>query len=188
MLLFVVIIADCVPKRKLLPRYPDSLVTKYRLKIKGLQRLNFWLCSTGFKKVKLQTILLKKNQRVCVIDTIQIQNSLQYALPYICLVMQQESLLVSTGNWHRPFLCCITTHRNENISNNLFTYFVIFSKLRCYHFLWKGVSQIYKKSASIKLQPRYFGINNFMTPPPLIHLTLPLNRLKLYWNQSFWTK
>ena len=32
-------------------------------------------------------------------------------------------------------------------------------------------SQIYKKLASIKLRPPYFGNKNFMTPPSPIHLT-----------------
>ena len=35
----------------------------------------------------------------------------------------------------------------------------------------EGGSQIYKKSASIKLPPPYFGNQNLMTPLSLIHLT-----------------
>ena len=60
-------------------------------------------------------------------------------------------------------------------------------------FFEKG-SQIYKKSASIKLRPPYFGNKNFMTPPSPIHL-IPKQALNktntlsvvIFWLPTFWS-
>ena len=50
----------------------------------------------------------------------------------------------------------------------------------------EGGSQIYKKSASIKLQPPISATK--IVWPPITRPPYSLNKLKLYWNQSFWTK
>ena len=52
-------------------------------------------------------------------------------------------------------------------------------------FFGKRGSQIYKKSASIKLRPP-ISATKFLWPPITDTPSL-LNRQKLYWNQSFWT-
>ena len=50
-----------------------------------------------------------------------------------------------------------------------------------------GEFKIYKKSVSIKLWPP-ISATNILWPPPITDTHYPLNRLKLYWNQYFWTK
>ena len=60
-----------------------------------------------------------------------------------------------------------------------------------YHFLRKGVGPKFTKKSRRQqnCDPPYFG-NKKVTPPPITDTPVPylLNRLKLYWNQSFWTK
>ena len=58
-------------------------------------------------------------------------------------------------------------------------------KLRGWHFLRKG-SQIYKKSASIKLRPSYFGNKTFMTPHH--RYTLPPKQAKIVLKSIFLNK
>ena len=51
----------------------------------------------------------------------------------------------------------------------------------------EGGSQIYKKLVSLNCDPPIRQQKFYDSPPPPITDIL-LNRLKLYWNQSFWTK
>ena len=51
--------------------------------------------------------------------------------------------------------------------------------LRRLAFSSEGGSQIYKKSASIKLRPPYFGNKKFMTPSSTVHLCFPPKQAKI---------
>ena len=53
-------------------------------------------------------------------------------------------------------------------------------------FSLEGGSQIYKKSSLIKLRPPYLATKILWTPTTIRYTYNTLNRLKLYWNQSFW--
>ena len=55
-----------------------------------------------------------------------------------------------------------------------------------YHFRRKVGCQIYKKSASIKLQPPYFGNKKFSEPPPPHHqYTLPPEQAEIVLKSVF---
>ena len=60
--------------------------------------------------------------------------------------------------------------------------------LEGYHFLWNWVSQIYKKSTSIKLQPPYFSDKNSTTLHHHHRYTLPPKQVKIVLKSVFLNK
>ena len=90
------------------------VILKRRSKVK-------FFSSAGVKQVKMLQFYWQWSQNVCLVDTIQIQNSLLYVTCFVTMVMQWESLSPLAD-----LLCCATRVTKHLTYDKLFWFLIVF--------------------------------------------------------------
>ena len=108
----------------------------------------------------------------------------QYGITFNCLIPLKCSYTYACGTVAASTGCLIK-YLCQVCKGAIIFCFVLFCFVLFFRMGW---SQIYKKSASIKLlaTPLFRQQKLYYPPPPITDTPYPLNRLKLNRNQSFW--